>query len=51
MVRLNRSADDTRMGGVTFLSENGKDKDWGVDPAKSDLKITLPGMGAIKHFT
>ncbi len=38
-------ADDTRMGGVTFLSENGKDKNWSVDPAKSDLKITLPGMG------
>ncbi len=33
------------MGGVTFFSENGKDKDWGVDPAKADLKITLPGMG------
>ncbi|MEF1215466.1 flagellin hook IN motif-containing protein, partial [Vibrio alginolyticus] len=30
---------------VTFLSENGKDKNWSVDPAKSDLKITLPGMG------
>ncbi|WP_104040581.1 flagellin [Vibrio hyugaensis] len=38
-------ADDQRMGGVTFFSENGKDKDWGVDPAKADLKITLPGMG------
>lgn len=38
-------ADDQRMGGVTFFSENGKDKDWGVDPNKADLKITLPGMG------
>jgi flagellin len=38
-------ADDQRMGGVTFFSENGKDKDWGVDPTKADLKITLPGMG------
>jgi flagellin len=38
-------ADDTRMGGVTFFSEVGKGKDWGVDPTKADLKITLPGMG------
>jgi flagellin len=38
-------ADDERMGGMTFLSENGKGKDWGVDPTKADLKIILPGLG------
>ncbi|MDV6253147.1 flagellin [Vibrio sp. EA2] len=38
-------ADDTRMGGVTYFSEDGKGKDWGVDPTKADLNITLPGMG------
>ncbi|MGR4990601.1 flagellin [Vibrio rotiferianus] len=38
-------ADDHRMGGTTFLTENGKGKDWGVAADKADLKITLPGMG------
>ncbi|CAE6889682.1 flagellin [Vibrio alginolyticus] len=38
-------ADDIRMGGVTFFAENGKDQDWGVDPTKAELNITLPGLG------
>ncbi len=38
-------ADDERMGGVSFFAENGKDQDWGVDPTKAELNITLPGMG------
>ncbi len=38
-------ADDVRMGGVSFFSENGKGRDWGVDPEKAELNITLPGMG------
>ncbi|CAH1587959.1 flagellin [Vibrio rotiferianus] len=38
-------ADDHRMGGTTFLTENGKGKDWGVSADNADLKITLPGMG------
>ncbi|MGR5408621.1 flagellin [Vibrio sp. PID17_43] len=38
-------ADDERMGGLTFLSENKKSKDWQVDPTKSDLLIALPGLG------
>ncbi len=37
-------ADDFRMGGTTFFSENAKDKDWTV-PADSTLQITLPEMG------
>ena len=32
-------ADDTRMGGTTFDSNNGKDKDWGVPPTARDLKF------------
>ncbi|MCW8347664.1 flagellin [Vibrio sp. ZSDZ65] len=32
-------ADDFRMGGSTFLAENGKDKDWSVAPDASDLKF------------
>ena len=32
-------ADDFRMGGTTFDSENGKDKSWEVPPTASDLKF------------
>ncbi|PME39692.1 flagellin, partial [Vibrio sp. 10N.286.55.E12] len=32
-------ADDFRMGGTTFDSENAKDKDWQVPPTASDLKF------------
>ncbi|MGF1755384.1 flagellin [Vibrio makurazakiensis] len=32
-------ADDTRMGGTTFDSNNGKDKDWGVPAQARDLKF------------
>ncbi|MFA0088741.1 flagellin [Vibrio sp. 10N.286.49.C2] len=32
-------ADDFRMGGSTFLAENGKDKNWSVPPDASDLKF------------
>ena len=32
-------ADDYRMGGVSFKSEQGKDKNWGVPPQSRDLKF------------
>lgn len=32
-------ADDHRMGGVSFKSEQGKDKNWGVPPQSRDLKF------------
>lgn len=32
-------ADDQRMGGVSFKSEQGKDKNWGVPPQARDLKF------------
>ncbi|MDK9739253.1 flagellin [Vibrio sp. D404a] len=32
-------ADDFRMGGTTFDSENGKDKNWGVPADARDLKL------------
>lgn len=32
-------ADDFRMGGQTFLAEQGKNKDWGVPPTARDLKL------------
>ncbi|MDC0611928.1 flagellin [Vibrio sp.] len=35
----NMRADDFRMGGQTFVSEQGKNKDWGVPPNASDLKF------------
>jgi len=35
----NMRADDSRMGGQTFVSEKGKDKDWGVSPTAKDLKL------------
>ncbi|WP_158133206.1 flagellin [Vibrio navarrensis] len=38
-------ADDFRMGGTTFQSENGKDRNWSVSADKADLKIVLPMMG------
>ncbi|MGR5236528.1 flagellin [Vibrio alfacsensis] len=38
-------ADDTRMGGTTFVSDIGKGKDWGVPADSADLTITLPDMG------
>lgn len=38
-------ADDFRMGGTTFQSENGKDRNWSVSANKADLKIVLPIMG------
>lgn len=36
-------ADDTRMGGMTYVSEQGKTKDWGVPPAARDLKFEFTG--------
>ncbi len=36
-------ADDTRMGGMQYLSENGKTKDWGVQPQARDLKFEFVG--------
>ncbi|EID4387920.1 flagellin [Vibrio vulnificus] len=38
-------ADDFRMGGTTFLSENGKNKDWEVSADNAELNIVLPEMG------
>lgn len=38
-------ADDFRMGGTTFQSENGKDRNWSVSADKADLTIVLPMMG------
>ncbi|EJN6827364.1 flagellin [Vibrio cidicii] len=38
-------ADDFRMGGTTFQSENGKDRNWNVSADKADLTIVLPMMG------
>ncbi|MCL9777448.1 flagellin [Vibrio methylphosphonaticus] len=38
-------ADDFRMGGSTFLAENGKDKDWSVAPDASDLKFEFVTKG------
>ncbi|ENC6733215.1 flagellin [Vibrio navarrensis] len=38
-------ADDFRMGGTTFQSENGKDRNWSVSADKAALKIVLPMMG------
>ncbi|MDP5254275.1 MULTISPECIES: flagellin [unclassified Vibrio] len=35
-------ADDSRMGGITFMSESGKDKNWQVKPENSDLTIVIP---------
>ncbi|WP_342608199.1 flagellin [Vibrio tritonius] len=32
-------ADDQRMGGVSYKSEQGKDKNWGVPPQARDLKF------------
>ncbi|MFA0519826.1 flagellin hook IN motif-containing protein, partial [Vibrio sp. 10N.222.55.E8] len=32
-------ADDPRMGGTTFDSENAKDKSWEVPPKASDIKF------------
>jgi flagellin len=32
-------ADDSRMGGQRFVSENGKGADWGVETGKNDLKL------------
>ncbi|MGD8173440.1 flagellin [Vibrio sp. TRT 21S02] len=32
-------ADDFRMGGQSFISEQGKDKDWGVPATAKDLKF------------
>ncbi|EJT0553016.1 flagellin [Vibrio vulnificus] len=38
-------ADDFRMGGTTFQSENGKNKDWEVSADNAELNIVLPEMG------
>lgn len=38
-------ADDFRMGGATFQSENGKDRNWSVSADNADMKIVLPMMG------
>ncbi|EHZ2900123.1 flagellin [Vibrio vulnificus] len=38
-------ADDFRMGGTTFQSENSKDKDWEVSAENAELNIVLPEMG------
>ncbi|POB85799.1 flagellin [Vibrio vulnificus] len=38
-------ADDFRMGGTTFQSENGKNKDWEVSVDNAELNIVLPEMG------
>ncbi|HAS6349804.1 flagellin [Vibrio sp. IRLE0018] len=38
-------ADDFRMGGTTFQSVNGKDKDWEVSADNAALNIVLPEMG------
>ncbi len=35
----NIRADDFRMGGQTFIADQGKDKDWGVPAAAKDLKF------------
>ncbi|CED72049.1 flagellin [Aliivibrio wodanis] len=32
-------ADDSRMGGQRFMSENGKNADWGVEAGKNDMKL------------
>ncbi|PQJ89752.1 flagellin [Aliivibrio sifiae] len=32
-------ADDASMGGQRFVSENGKDASWNVEPGKNDLKL------------
>ncbi|WP_047049700.1 flagellin [Vibrio mexicanus] len=32
-------ADDFRMGGQSFIAEQGKNKDWGVAPTAADLKF------------
>ena len=32
-------ADDERMGGQTFIADQGKGKDWGVPPTAKDLKL------------
>ncbi|ELH0896029.1 flagellin [Vibrio fluvialis] len=36
-------ADDNRMGGMSYLSEQGKDKNWGVPDNASDLKFEFTG--------
>ncbi len=36
-------ADEPRMGGMEYLSENGKTKDWGVSPQARDLKFEFVG--------
>jgi len=36
-------ADDTRMGGMEYLAENGKTKDWGVSAQARDLKFEFVG--------
>jgi len=36
-------ADDSRMGGMTYISEQGKTKDWGVPPTARDLKFEFTG--------
>ncbi|MCE0494451.1 flagellin [Vibrio salinus] len=35
----NIRADDFRMGGQSFVAEQGKDKNWGVPPTSRDLKL------------
>ncbi|MHA2769649.1 flagellin, partial [Vibrio harveyi] len=34
-------SDNQMMGGVSYQAEKGKDKDWGVEAGKNDLKISL----------
>ncbi|EKO3931527.1 flagellin [Vibrio fluvialis] len=36
-------ADDNRMGGMSYLSEQGKDKNWGVPDDARDLKFEFTG--------
>ncbi|ELL0571554.1 flagellin [Vibrio fluvialis] len=36
-------ADDNRMGGMSYLSEQGKDKNWGVPDNARDLKFEFTG--------
>lgn len=36
-------ADDFRMGGQSFIAEQGKDKDWGVPANARDLKLEFTG--------